>query len=313
MWRGWRASRGETVHQSFAKIALAMSAAVGLCGCGYKFGNVTDANVPVPAYWANRDYVDPSIAGLLNTSIDWFAGRIMYKDANNKYNFLPPVFTGTSPAMKVNTLQTSVSYQSAIDHNFSQTVTIPGLNFSPAVDVSYTYEITDISNVVVPDASVPTSAAVMAAIKPYNVPADAPVWWISVVELSAVRQQQGTKIGTGDTVTGTGFSINGTVMNSDTASSYVLLTSIATIPMNPAAQALAAAAPPSASPPPAPAPVPVAGAAPAPAAMVAMQVRVNPALLQSLPKWTRHLDHDPSGLVTGVAVERAPLPPAHNH
>ena len=245
-------------------IATCVGVTLTVCGC-HSFSDRTDANQPLPAYWANWDYVDPSIAGPLNTSIDWFAGRIAYKGGDGKYHFSSkPVFTGT-PTLKTNTVQSAFEYHSVIDNSFTGSLSFPSLTATPTKNSSIDYEITDVANVIVPDTNVPDRSAIASAL-PSDFPTTTPVWWVGVVSLSTVRGQQATSAGVAGSITGSGWSVGGNVMNSDNISTYTGETAIVTSPMNAAADAVVAATPPAPQPPP---PRPPSGllAPPAPAPM----------------------------------------------
>ena len=257
-------------------------------GC-YSFQDRGDADASIPGYWTTRDYV--ANAGPLNTRIDYFAGRVTYKGGDNQYHFsATPVFKGT-PSIKVATVQSAFNYHAAIDNKYSFTAQLPVLSVDPSGEYMYDYEITDIANVIVPDENVPSRDDVKGSL-PAGFPTTTPVWWVSVVGLSTVRIEQGKTLGNSGTVTGNGFSVNGSVANTDNIATDVPLVSILVAPMNAAADAVIAGQPP-------------AQQLPVPPAHFAEHLTLNLSALHdvlSVPmekpiQWTSHLEHNKLGFV----------------
>lgn len=60
----------------------------------FKFEASADTNAIVPAFFINRDFVPLQTLAAAGGELSWFPGRIIYKDGNGDWVFLPVVTKG---------------------------------------------------------------------------------------------------------------------------------------------------------------------------------------------------------------------------
>lgn len=205
---------------------------VGLSGCysfsDQKYGNLT--NSPEVVYFSDRDYLPPSIVAPSQGSVDYFVGRILYKDINDKYRTLDSVFRGT-PNLQIKTIATNYGLRSIITKGNSTNISLPFVGSDIANNIAIEYEISDVANITVPTENTPDREVVRAMVPPY-IYSNVPVWWVETVGLSQIRLNVATAEGFSGDISYSGFKVNGEVYATSAQASYAPALCINVRPMN---------------------------------------------------------------------------------
>lgn len=200
----------------------------------FKVQASSDTNAIVPDFFLNRDFVPMKYLAASGGDLTWFPGRVIYKDGNGDWVFLPVVTKGKATwAVKVAAVP--YSFHSKINREYKGSFNVPAIEISAKMANAYDYEILDIATINVPDENVPDQQAVEAAVAARSLPAAVPVFWVASVTLTTVSVKTAAEIQNGGTITGIGFSTGASTYNASSAASFTPLASLGTIPMNAAA------------------------------------------------------------------------------
>ncbi|MBO6948492.1 MAG: hypothetical protein JJ855_11000 [Rhodospirillales bacterium] len=199
--------------------------------------NRSDANRKVPEYFSNRDYISRGVAAS-GTDIHQWAGRIGFSTNDTKYKFLNNPLIKNGQNVTVKAVASAYFFTTATDKNYTVNASFPFISADSTGKLSYEYEVRDVASVVVPINGEPTRNEVQAAAKSAGAPDNAAIWWVKSVALTHVRERSVANVGGGSKVSGTAFSINGTVYAGEAQASWTPLVSIHVKPMNAAADAV---------------------------------------------------------------------------
>jgi hypothetical protein len=214
--------------------ALALPAEAQIGAKKFKFQASADTNAIVPDFFVNRDFVPLKVLAAVGADLNWFAGRVIYKDGNGDWVFLPVVTKG-KPTWMVKVAAVPYSFHSNINREYKGNLNVPVVEISAGMTNAYDYEILDIATINVPDENVPDKATVEAAVAALSLPPTVPVFWITSVTLTTVSVKSAAEVKSGGTITGVGFSTGASTYNASSAAAFTPLAAIATIPMNAAA------------------------------------------------------------------------------
>ncbi len=199
--------------------------------------NRSDANRKIPEYFSNRDYISRGVAAS-GTEIHQWAGRIGFSTNDTKYKFLNIPLIKNGETVTVKAVASAYFFTTATDKNYTVDASFPFISADSTGKVSYEYEIRDVASVVVPINGEPTRKEVQAAAESAGAPEGAAIWWVKSVALTHIREKSVANAGSSSKVSGTAFSINGTVYAGETQASWTPLVSIYVKPMNAAADAI---------------------------------------------------------------------------
>lgn len=216
---------------------------VVLAGGCLSFVDSADVNLKPDPYFASRNFVSAG-GSAFSQDIAGLVGRMAYKDNANAYQFLnsPLIENGKVPQVKA--VQSAYSYSSKIDKGYQATVALPFIAPDLTGKTATDYELRDVAVAQVDPAGEPSRAQFQAAALAAGAPPDRPWYWIRSAVLADLRQQQSVNLESKTTVSGSGFSANGTIYNNPTASQWIPLISVDPVPMNDAADADARPPPP---------------------------------------------------------------------
>lgn len=200
----------------------------------FKFEASSDTNAIVPAFFVNRDFVPLKTLAAAGGDLSWFAGRVMYKDGNGEWVFLPVVTKG-QPVWAVKVAAVPYTFHSHINRDYKGSLNVPVVEVSASMTNAYDYEIRDVATINVPDQNVPDRAAVEAAVAARALPADVPVFWVASVTLTTVSVKTAAEVKSGGSITGIGFSTGASTYNASSGSAFTPLACLGVMPMNEAA------------------------------------------------------------------------------
>lgn len=200
----------------------------------FKFQASADTNAIVPPFFLSRDFVPLKNLAAAGGDLSWFAGRVIYKDGNGEWVFLPVVTKG-QPAWAVKVAAVPYSFHSNINRDYKGSFNVPVVAISAGMTNAYDYEIRDVATINVPDENVPDRPAVEAALVARALPATTPVFWVASVTLTTVSVKAAAEVKSGGTITGVGFSTGASTYNASSAAAFTPLACLGTIPMNEAA------------------------------------------------------------------------------
>lgn len=200
----------------------------------FKIEASADTNAIVPKFFTNRDFVPLPALAAAGGELSWFAGRVIYRDGNGDWVFLPVVTKG-KPTWNVKIPAVPFSFSSKINNEYKGDFNIPVVTISANMKNAYDYQILDIATINVPDENVPDQQAVKDAVAARALPPNVPVFWVASVTLTTVSVRTASEVKSGGAITGVGFSTGASTYNAASSASYTPLACLGTMPMNEAA------------------------------------------------------------------------------
>jgi len=200
----------------------------------FKFQASADTNAVVPSFFVSRDFISLKYLAAAGGDLSWFPGRLIYKDGNGDWVFLPVVTKG-QPTWAVKIAAVPYSFHSNINREYKGNLNVPAIEVSAGMTNAYDYEIRDVATINVPDENVPDRMAVEAAATARALPVTTPVFWVASVTLTTVSVKTAAEVRAGGTITGVGFSTGTSTYNASSATAFTPLACLGTIPMNEAA------------------------------------------------------------------------------